>query len=115
MQKVTNYDQIAYVGFSQGTLTMFQLLSFRPEVAKAIRPYIALAPVAYLGAMPTPLRYLAFSGRLMQIFLHRNIEFPTNSRFFKIYSKIACPAFPDLICKNSLYIACGFSAKQLNS
>lgn len=36
VQKKTNYDQIAYVGYSQGTLTMFQLLSLKPDVAKGM-------------------------------------------------------------------------------
>ena len=115
MQKVTNYDQIAYVGYSQGTLTMFELLAFKPEVAKAIRPYIALAPVAYLGELASPLRYLAASQRLMRTLLYKNIEFLPDSQFNKIFSEIACRAFPGLICKNFLYLTCGFSAKQLNS
>ena len=58
VQNVTNYDQIAYIGYSQGTLTMFNLLALKPEVSKAIKPYIALAPVAYLGNIPSPIRYL---------------------------------------------------------
>lgn len=58
VQNVTNYDQIAYIGFSQGTLTMFNLLALKPEVSKAIKPYIALAPVAFLGNIPSPIRYL---------------------------------------------------------
>lgn len=114
VQKVTNYDQIAYVGFSQGTLTMFELLSFKPEVAKAIRVYIALAPVAYIGAAPSPLRFLAFSERLMRRLMYHNIEFLPNSWYNKIFSAVACPLFPGLICKNALYLICGFSTKQLN-
>lgn len=51
-------DQIAYVGYSQGTLTMFELLSLKPEIAKVIKPYFALAPVAHLGNLRSPLRYL---------------------------------------------------------
>ena len=115
IQKATNYDQIAYVGYSQGTSTMFELLSFRPEVAHAIRPYIALAPVSYLSNMATIFRFPAASESLLRTFLYKNIEFPFDSRFTKIYSGLACPTLPSLVCKNTLYLIFGFSTDQLNS
>lgn len=94
---------------------MFQLLSFRPEVAKAIRPYIALAPVAFMQDIATIFRFPAASKSLIRILLYQNEEFPIDSRFTKIYSELACPTLPALVCKNSLYLIFGFSTKQLNS
>lgn len=43
---------------------MFELLGLRPETSQAIRPYIALAPIAFLGNMTSPLRYFGgFAGK----------------------------------------------------
>lgn len=142
-------DQIAYVGFSQGSLAMFELLGLRPETSKAIRPYIALAPIAFLGNMTSPLRYfgglpascqrfpwkisilfrsswtilngvshfpasVASSTQLMQLLLYRNSEILSNSPFSRHFLNVACRAFPDLICLNSLYMFAGFSDNQMN-
>lgn len=42
-------DSLGYIGHSLGTDQMFVLQSLMPEVGQIIRPYIALAPIAYLG------------------------------------------------------------------
>ena len=113
---MTDYDQIAYIGYSQGTTTMFQLLSFRPEVANAIRPYIALAPVAFLHDIATLRRTPAVSETAIRILLYQNKEFSMKSLFTKISSQLACPTpLLSLVCKNALYLNYGFSTKQLNS
>ncbi|CAG2172003.1 unnamed protein product, partial [Oppiella nova] len=41
--------QVSYIGHSLGTAQMFVLLSLVPDFERFIRPYIALAPIAYLG------------------------------------------------------------------
>jgi len=115
IQNATNFDQIAYLGFSQGSLTMFNLLSLKPEVSKVLKPVIAMAPVAYLGGLSSPVKYLASSQRLMRSLLYKNSEFLPNSQFSRIFSEIACRAFPGLICKNFIYLFAGFSQRQLNS
>jgi hypothetical protein len=38
---------------------MFALLSSQPEYAQFINPFIALAPVAYVGKIISPIRYFA--------------------------------------------------------
>ncbi|KAH9408721.1 Alpha/beta-hydrolase lipase region [Tyrophagus putrescentiae] len=42
-------NSLGYIGHSLGTDQMFVLQSLMPEVGQIIRPYIALAPIAYLG------------------------------------------------------------------
>lgn len=42
-------DSLAYVGHSLGTDIMFALQSMVPNIGQVVRPYIALAPVAYIG------------------------------------------------------------------
>ena len=38
---------------------MFALLASRPEYSQIINPFIALAPVAYVSDIITPIRYIA--------------------------------------------------------
>lgn len=45
----SSLDSLGYIGHSLGTDQMFVLQSLMPEVGQIIRPYIALAPIAYLG------------------------------------------------------------------
>ena len=78
---------IGYIGHSQGTgisesidffcpnncidfllAIMFALLSSKPDWAKVIDPFIALAPVAFVGNIVSPIRYFAeFSNALRYV------------------------------------------------
>ncbi|KAG9510504.1 Lysosomal acid lipase/cholesteryl ester hydrolase [Fragariocoptes setiger] len=44
----TGHSSLAYVGHSQGNMMMFILQSLRPEYADKIRPFIAVAPIAFI-------------------------------------------------------------------
>ena len=56
---VTGADSLSYVGHSQGTEIMFARLSEDPDLAARVRLFVALAPVAYLDGVISPIRYLA--------------------------------------------------------
>jgi pimeloyl-ACP methyl ester carboxylesterase len=45
----TNQTRIAYIGHSEGTIQAFAGFSVSPQLAKKIKVYIALAPVAYVA------------------------------------------------------------------
>ncbi|CAG2106679.1 unnamed protein product [Medioppia subpectinata] len=47
--QITNSDSVSYIGHSLGTAQMFALLSLVPDFEQFIKPFIALAPIAYLG------------------------------------------------------------------
>lgn len=49
--RVTSRASLGYIGHSQGTLIMFGLLSHQPQYADIVKPFIALAPVAYVSAI----------------------------------------------------------------
>ncbi|XP_054154612.1 lysosomal acid lipase/cholesteryl ester hydrolase-like [Oppia nitens] len=49
VMQATGADYITYIGHSLGTASMFVLLSLVPDFQQFIRPFIALAPIAYLG------------------------------------------------------------------
>lgn len=48
-----------YIGHSMGTTMLFALLSMRPEYNSKIRAGFALAPVAYMTKVKSPIRLLA--------------------------------------------------------
>lgn len=65
----TGHGRLIYVGHSQGTMIMFGLLAQFPQYNKKIKLFVALAPVAYLGHLTSPLRLIAPFGRLVWRFL----------------------------------------------
>lgn len=54
---------LIYVGHSQGTLIAFAKF-IDPEMARKVKLFVALAPVAQLGNLKSPIRYLADLGAL---------------------------------------------------
>lgn len=56
--EMTGYDQIFYVGHSQGTTSFFVMGSTRPEYNDKIKLMQAFAPVAYMGNLPGPLLHV---------------------------------------------------------
>lgn len=57
--QVTGHQTISYVGHSQGTLTFFVAMEVHPELNERINFMFALAPVARLANMRSPIRLLA--------------------------------------------------------
>ena len=61
----THMPSLSYVGHSQGTTIGFAEFSRNQTWVSKVDIFIALAPVAYVGNMISPLRYLAyFSGEI---------------------------------------------------
>lgn len=57
--EVSGAQDLVYVGFSQGSQIAFARLSTDTELSSKIRLFVALAPVAYIGHVKSPFRYLA--------------------------------------------------------
>lgn len=55
VRNATGSATVAYVGHSQGTTMAFGALATQPRMRAAIRPYVALAPVAYVHQSPSKL------------------------------------------------------------
>lgn len=62
----TGHKKVAYVGHSQGTTEFFAMAAMRPEYNDKISVMIALAPVAYMGHMASPL--LKLMAKYINIF-----------------------------------------------
>lgn len=52
-------NDLIYIGHSMGTTMNFVLLSEKPEYNEKIKLFIALAPVAYMTHIKSPIRFLA--------------------------------------------------------
>lgn len=61
----TNQTELGYIGHSQGTAIMFGLLATKPEYNDIVKPFIALAPVASVGHVESPIRYFAFLRQVL--------------------------------------------------
>lgn len=89
IRNATSSPSVAYIGFSQGTSVMFALMSLRPEYANIVRPFIAMAPITFVGGIKSPIpsvnmRQLAVVGSL---FLEKPHQFTVPSWLSSIFWK----------------------------
>ena len=55
----TSQPSLFYVGHSQGTLIAFAEFSRNKELAKMVKKFFALGPVATVGHIESPIKYIA--------------------------------------------------------
>uniref|UniRef100_A0A0N4UNH8 Abhydro_lipase domain-containing protein n=1 Tax=Dracunculus medinensis TaxID=318479 RepID=A0A0N4UNH8_DRAME len=84
---ITKRSCIYYIGHSQGTLTMFAMLSQNPVYSQKIRKIFALAPVGRVSHIQGILGFLARHFRLL---------FPVSSKFQKNYLPLSTNNFLSL-------------------
>ncbi|GFY67884.1 hypothetical protein TNIN_366361 [Trichonephila inaurata madagascariensis] len=113
---VTNQDQLAYIGHSQGTTAAFALLSENPEYNKKVKVFIALAPVASGIHITNVVSYLAPFSRdlafLAKLFGIR--DFLPNNKIMKWLSEYLCAEFEKFICENAMFLFFGRDYQELN-
>ncbi|CAF4829129.1 unnamed protein product [Rotaria magnacalcarata] len=118
---VTQQTQIGYVGHSQGTLIAFAEFG-RPNsvLQDSVSFYAALAPVAHLGHIKSPIKYLSSTSKELELYWHllfgRN-EFLPSSYLTKWLGTFACGEFiiDRLLCQNILFVLCGPENKNMNN
>ncbi|XP_067129270.1 uncharacterized protein [Centruroides vittatus] len=113
---VTNQSQLYYVGHSEGTTVAFALLSERPEYDK-IKVVVALGPVATVGYITSPIRYLApFAPILDPLFrLFGFYEFLPNDLIMKLLARFVCGNRElQFLCENVAFLISGFDPSELN-
>ncbi|GIY12033.1 gastric triacylglycerol lipase [Caerostris darwini] len=113
---VTGKKQLSYVGHSQGTTSMFALLSEMPEYNEKVNLFIALAPVITVGHITTAIRYLApFASDVDFLFNILGIgEFLPSGPVIKFLSEFVCDTKIKFICEDVIFLLCGTDHKQLN-
>lgn len=59
VSNITNKPgEIMYIGHSMGTTMFFVMSSILPQVARNVKLMVALAPVAYMTHIRSPIRYI---------------------------------------------------------
>lgn len=114
VQNTTEGRTIAYVGHSQGVLTMLALLSARREYNNVIKPFIAMAPVAVLKSMKSPIKYLALNNFLVEYFKWKGGQFLPSDRYMKRLAEQVCDSKYMSVCANTMFLLSGFDGAQLN-
>ncbi|XP_055281104.1 lysosomal acid lipase/cholesteryl ester hydrolase [Moschus berezovskii] len=111
----TGQEQLYYVGHSQGTTIGFIAFSRIPELAKKIKMFFALAPVASTEFMTSPLVKLArIPDRVLKDLFGTKEFFPQNS-FLKWLSTHVCThVILKELCGNIFFVLCGFNERNLN-
>ena len=115
--RVTRRRTLAYVGHSQGTVTMFALLASQPRFNQLVKPFVALAPIAGLAHVATPLRHLARVPFLDAI-LRRlgDGEFAASGALARTVAARLCGGRATrAVCANLMFLANGYSEAQLNA
>lgn len=110
---VTQQENLYYIGHSQGTMVAFARLSSDQELASKIKLFLALGPVATVGNLVSPIKYLADLGTLsnQEIWytLFGKRDFLPSNTFIKILADQLCNkvVVNKLICENILIALCG--------
>lgn len=115
--EITGAKQIFYVGHSQGGGIAFAQLSRDPDFASKIKLFVPLAPAVFLDGLTGPLALLApYSKDLDFLFsLFGDGEILPNDAIFHWLGKDVCTKkIPSYLCKNFLFLLCGFDEKEMN-
>lgn len=119
IMEIKNWNvKINYIGHSMGTTVLFAMLSTKTQYNNILRAGFALAPVAYMKDIKSPIRLLAKLSNnieyLMKL-LGANEFLPQNS-VLRWLSKHACEInhYEEALCENSLFVLCGHDEKQFN-
>jgi pimeloyl-ACP methyl ester carboxylesterase len=115
--KVTNQAQLIYIGHSQGTMIQFVQLSKNQAFASKIKLFVALGPVATVGHIKSPVKYLSEIGKpshqLIFYTLFGKKEFFSSSAItnfigdkcnIEIVDKEVCKALAFTICGPSVSV-----------
>ncbi|KAF6317404.1 lipase A, lysosomal acid type [Rhinolophus ferrumequinum] len=111
----TGQQQVYYVGHSQGTTIGFIAFSRIPELAKKIKMFFALAPVASITFSTSPITKL---GRLPDLLIKDVFgvkQFLPQSAVLKWLSTHVCNhVILKELCGNVFFVLCGFNERNLN-
>jgi len=117
----TGEQQLFYVGHSQGTMVLFSELSRNPDLASRVRLFCALGPVATVGSIVSPIKYLASMGTdpdhelIYAVFGRR--DFLPSTEVLHWLSDLVCnnQVTTPLICDNVIFLFAGPSSNLNNS
>ncbi|XP_004413053.1 PREDICTED: lysosomal acid lipase/cholesteryl ester hydrolase [Odobenus rosmarus divergens] len=111
----TGQEQVYYVGHSQGTTIGFIAFSRIPELARKVKMFFALAPVASVSFSTSPLCKLGGFPEFLLKDMFGVKEFFPQSAVLKWLSVHVCShVILKELCGNAFFILCGFNERNLN-
>ncbi|ELT87656.1 hypothetical protein CAPTEDRAFT_5448 [Capitella teleta] len=113
----SSQERLSYVGHSQGTLIAFTGFSANPDLAKKVKQFVALGPVAQVGHLEGAVRYLSYiTPELEGLFdLFGIDEFLPSSRILKFLGSTLCEEkYTRDICENIFFLICGYDSQNMN-
>ncbi|XP_039727702.1 lysosomal acid lipase/cholesteryl ester hydrolase [Pteropus medius] len=111
----TGQQQVYYVGHSQGTTIGFIAFSRIPELAKKIKMFFALAPVASIDFSIGPIIKMARIPDLLLKDIFGKKEFLPQNAVLKWLAMNVCDhVLLKELCENIFFLLCGFNERNLN-
>ncbi|CAL4122891.1 unnamed protein product, partial [Meganyctiphanes norvegica] len=110
--ETTKYQQLSYVGHSMGTTIFWAAMSENPDYNSKIKVMFGLGPVAFVGNMISPIRFLApfvYEAQALLNLLGEYEFLPDNPEFLK-WKELVCAVngYKQIMCENSLFFLVGF-------
>ncbi|NWW18581.1 LICH hydrolase, partial [Falcunculus frontatus] len=113
--KKTGQEQVFYIGHSQGTTMAFVAFSTLPQLAKKIKMFFALAPVATVKFATSPLvKFGLFPDLLLKDMFGKKQFLPQNSLLKWLATHVCTHRILDDLCGNLFFLLCGFNERNLN-
>ncbi|XP_030741797.1 gastric triacylglycerol lipase isoform X2 [Echinops telfairi] len=114
--KKTGQESLHYVGHSQGTTIGFIAFSTNPKLAKRIKTFYALAPVAMVKYTKSLLNKLSLVPTfLFKIIFGNKMFYPHHFLDDFLATEVCSRQTLNKLCSNALFIICGFDSQNLNT
>ncbi|XP_073257563.1 lysosomal acid lipase/cholesteryl ester hydrolase-like isoform X1 [Porites lutea] len=113
----TSQSSIYYAAHSQGTTMAFAEFSRNKELAKKVKKFFAMGPVATVGHMESPIKYLADAIDEIEILfelLGVRDFLPSDVIIHWLAKHVCSDKELETFCSDIIFIICGFDKKQLN-
>ncbi|CAH3018896.1 unnamed protein product [Porites evermanni] len=110
----TSQSSIYYAAHSQGTLMAFAEFSRNKELAKKVKKFFAMGPVATVGHMESPIKYLADWIHEIKFLFGVRDFLPSDAIIRWLAKKVCSDKDLETFCSDIIFIICGFDKKQLN-
>ncbi|XP_025087222.1 gastric triacylglycerol lipase-like isoform X2 [Pomacea canaliculata] len=115
--RTTGQKQVHYVGHSQGTLIGFAGFTSNKTLAAMVKQFYALAPVAKVHHIESPIRLLAPFAKDIAAFyelLGRGEFLQYNRKLMDFLAKYVCTRLGEYLCENVLFVLGGTDSSHLN-
>ncbi|KAJ8953101.1 hypothetical protein NQ318_013445 [Aromia moschata] len=117
----TGVERVYYAGHSQGTTSFYVMTSMRPEYNDKIMTHVSLAPIAFMSHMTSPLLKIisvfqgptSYVGRYCLSLVQKS-SFQAKDFLASVISETCNDDVGKIVCANTLFILCGFSADEMN-